>query len=286
MSVFLLAYSNRIDSATLSGGSWVSTLPLNNLKDRNQGVVARSTNDALASTKFYVDLGSVKTVRTFGAVNHSISLDGKIRVRMSETDATLATSDYDSGWLDVWPAISDSLDLDWEDDSFWSGQYSTEQLEGYNPTFIVSAPAQLAARYLLVEIDDQTNESGFIQIGRVFIGPAWQPEWNFTYGVGISIEDTSEIEEALSGAESFDERRKRRLARFNTDYLSENEAMAFAFEIKRRMGVTGEVIFQYDPSDTVHAVRRQFMGRLQSLDPITHPNLVQYVTGWEVRELL
>lgn len=286
MSNFLIAFANRTDTSTLSGGSWLSTLPLSNLKDRTQGAVARSTDDTNASTKFDVDFGAEKIVRTYALVNHNMGLDSKVRIRGSDIDVTLTATTYDSGWADVWPAVYNSLDLAWEAENFWGGQYTDEERQGFNWTYIISAPASFNARYNRVEIDDTLNPNNYVQIGRLFVGNAWQPTYNFAWGVSLAWEDPSAIEEAVSGAESYDIRTRYRVARFNTEWLSEDESMAFAYDIQRRVGTTGEVIFQYDTGDTTHSIRRQFCGRLRTLSNVEHPNLVSWSTAWEIKELL
>ena len=50
MANLLIGYQNRADAATLAGGAWTSTLPLNNLKDRQQAKVARSQAALLTFT--------------------------------------------------------------------------------------------------------------------------------------------------------------------------------------------------------------------------------------------
>lgn len=68
-------------SPSLSGGSWLAALPLANLQDRRLAKVARSTNDAQASTMFEVDLGVARAVRLVGLPVHNLSTAAKWRVR-------------------------------------------------------------------------------------------------------------------------------------------------------------------------------------------------------------
>lgn len=53
----MIGFPNRADQAVLSGGAWVPTLPLHFLQTRGIGEVARTTNTALGSTQFMIDLG-------------------------------------------------------------------------------------------------------------------------------------------------------------------------------------------------------------------------------------
>ena len=103
-----MGFPNRVDSATLSGGSWYASLPLNNLKNRTIGRVARTTNTALASTQFNIDFGRTRSTAIFGLINNNITLNGKYRLRA--TDEAAATNSL------IWPrapsnAIWSKLDV-------------------------------------------------------------------------------------------------------------------------------------------------------------------------------
>jgi hypothetical protein len=102
MANIFLAWQNRVDDGTLSGGSWLSALPLANVQNRQVQKVARSTNAAEASTKFDLDLLSAQSIGVFALVVHNISNVGKVRITASN-DATaydndLPVSDLTSGW--------------------------------------------------------------------------------------------------------------------------------------------------------------------------------------------
>jgi hypothetical protein len=78
---------NRFDAASLSGGSWEATLPLTNLQDRKLSKVARSTDDANASTKLVADLGDDYYVRAVSLHKTNLSRAGRYRIR-GKTNAT------------------------------------------------------------------------------------------------------------------------------------------------------------------------------------------------------
>lgn len=88
-----IGYPNRIDAATLSGGSWEASLPRDNLKTRYLSQVARSTDDALASTKFTADLGSDRVIRSVGLMSHNLSLAALVRVRARTAGDTMVELD-------------------------------------------------------------------------------------------------------------------------------------------------------------------------------------------------
>ena len=88
MANCFLGYPNKADVATLSGGSWSGSMPLNNLKDRQIGLKARSTDDALASTRFEADFGDVIAVNR---LNLDVRQKYAFRVKFRQGGIAVAT---------------------------------------------------------------------------------------------------------------------------------------------------------------------------------------------------
>lgn len=283
MGNVMLGFPNRIDDGALSGGSWQASLPLNNLKNRVQAKVARSTSAVLASTTFDVDLGATKIIRVLGLCNHNFSLAARVRVRASAVPS-FAALDYDSGWVDVWPRIYGTDYLDWEDERWWSGAYSDEEKAGYSWLYTAILPFNTVSRYWRVEINDTTNPAGYVQLGRVFIGSVWQPEHSMSFGHTIAWETSTSVQAALSDSEYFTVKNPLRVVHFNVDWLSENQALESVFEIQRRAGIDKEVLFIHDPDETIHQLRRRFVGRFRQLNSIEHPSVVQHGAAFEIKE--
>lgn len=285
MANAILAYGNKIDDATLSGGSWLAALPLDNLKDRRIGKVARSTSPSPGSTQFDADYGGTRLLRLVAIVNHNLSLDAEYRIRLS-IDPAFATTVADSGWLPVWPVVNPFGTITWGDPNWWTGQISQEEQEAYTSILTYILPTSVNARYMRIELSDPTNPDGYVQLGRPFTANGWQPVRNMVYGASLQWENRSEVSETLSGAEYFNERAAPRVARFELQAMTESEAMAIAFEIQRSSGITREIFYVWDPEDTVHALRRQFMGRLRQLSPIENPGPNRWRSPFEIKELL
>ena len=83
----ILAYPNRADEATLSGGDWQWNLPLTNLQNRIQAIVARSTDTAPASTQWVIDLGRARTVDVLALCSHNFSLEATVQITASDAAA-------------------------------------------------------------------------------------------------------------------------------------------------------------------------------------------------------
>jgi hypothetical protein len=285
-SQFLLGTLNRIDATTLTGGSWMGSLPLSNIKDRRLSRLARSTNALAASTMFDLDLGAPRSVGVIALVAHNLSVTATVRV-LGDDASDFATPVYDSGAVAVWPAgvIPQSL-LEWEDDNFWLGTVSQEALAGFKTPFIVLPASAQTLRYWRVSITDTSNPDGYVQIGRVYIGSAWQPDFDRSYGASLGYDDVSQVEESLSGEEFYDVRRKRRIHRFELGWLSQTEALDRVLDMQRLQGTTGEILIVPNVTDTTNRSKVSFLGRLKSLDPVPQ-HLSQYWSSqFEIQEIL
>jgi hypothetical protein len=285
MANAVLAYGNLIDGANLYSGAWQAALPLNNLKDRRLGRLARSASTALSDTRFDIDFGGTRLVRVVALVNHNLSAGALYRIQLSMVP-DFATNVVDSGWKSVWPTVYPFGALPWGAPNWWTAKYPSDQIEAYTATLVFILSRSTNARYIRVELNDTTNADGFVEAGRAFAADGWQPVRNMVYGASLAWESRTEVQEALSGAEYFNVRTPVRVARFALDAMGEAEAMANAFEIQRAMGVDDELLFIWDPTDTAHALRRQFLCRMRTLSPIENPGPDRWKAPFEVKELL
>ena len=288
MSNIFLAWQNRTDEGTLSGGSWRSTLPLTNMQNRQVQKVSRTVDTATSSTQFTIDLQSAKAIGVVALVVHNISVTGQVRITGYDTDPLYSSSPlYDSGWVNVWPwgVIPDAL-LEWEDDNFWLGTLSSQARAGYQSPYILKLASVQSLRYWKVEISDTGNADGYVQIGRLFMARGWTPSVNYAYGAALGYQDPTPVDTSLSGAEYFDMRSKFRVMNFNLEYVSDTEAYSYALELQRLAGVSGEVLVIPDPDTQTTQPVRSFVGRLRQIGAVTQPQPTAYSVNFEVKELL
>lgn len=283
----MMGFPNRVDDGSLSGGSWRAALPLVNLQTRPIAEVARSTNATNGSTKFDIDLGAAKRVQIVSLVNHNFSLDATWRLQGANV-SDFSVLLYDSGATaqPVWPGVYPTLSLDWEAPNWWSGQYTDEEKEGYTAAATHVLSAKVYARYWRIQIFDTTNAAGYVQFGRVFIGPAWQPSVNMLRGSSIGWGTDTQTQKARSGTKYFDRRTPYRVTRFTLDWLDQDEAFGAAFEIQRQAGIDKEIFWIENPDDTLQALRRQYLGTLQQLNPLIYSNPEDHTTAFEIEEVI
>ena len=282
-----MLWNNECDDATLSGGSWDATLTLANLQDRQLQLTARSTNDDLTSTIINADLGTDNPIiQSMVIVNHNLSINTSLfRIRLSD-DVTFATSDYDSGWLDVYESLFTTNNLDWEDSNFWFGKILLDDLQGYSLNLIHLMPETYSNRYVRIEFDDTANTDGYIDLGRLMLAPIQALDINMEYGANIGWIDNSLISESIGGAEYFDDRSKKRELKFTVGAMNKEESMQRMFELQRRKGTTGEIFVIPDSDDAENMFRESFLGRMTRLTPQTHQLINRYKTAFQIRELL
>lgn len=287
MANLKMLWNNECDDATLSGGSWDATLTLANLQDRQLQLTARSTNDDLTSTIINADLGSDNPIiQSMVIVNHNLSINTSLfRIRLSD-DVTFATSDYDSGWLDVYESLFTTNNLDWEDSNFWFGKILLDDLQGYSLNIIHLMPETYSNRYVRIEFDDTANTDGYIDLGRLMLAPIQALDINMEYGANIGWIDNSLVSESIGGAEYFDDRSKKRELKFTVGAMGKEESMQRMFELQRRKGTTGEIFVIPDSDDAENMFRESFLGRMTRLTPQTHQLINRYKTAFQIRELL
>lgn len=285
MANTLLAFPNRADECTLSGGSWSAGLPLNNLQTRDLKRFARSTNADSASTKFDCAFPASRSIRLACLANTNLSITAQYRVRLA-SDAGFAAVIYDSGTVDMYPAeIMPFGSVEWESPNFWSGRVSEEDLQWYPRDLIHVMPANLWGQYLRIEIFDDSNADGYVQAGRLFVGKGFQPTYNISYGRSISHSSGTESFETIGRRELFNARPLVRLDVIDMQWLSLSEGVQL-FDADRQLDVSGEVFYCFDPEDTQNIMRWSFLGRMSKLSALTSPMYSVHTKSFEIKEII
>lgn len=254
---------NRIDEATITGGSW-PTLTLANLQDRRLSRVARSADALTTSTIIDIDLSTVRALRAVALINHNLSQDANWRVTIGSSSG--GSDVYDTGWQGAWAMTFDSEMIEWAADNWWGGIADSDYLR--HP-WIICAPmiAYYSGQYVRIEIDDTTNADGYVQIGRVFVGGGFVSRYNAQVNIAEGWNDRTTITTGPSGVEFIDEQRRSRYARFSLPRL-ELEDFKRVFELQRRLGIGAEVLFLPNTYSLQEAQRRGFLGRLRELNAL------------------
>jgi hypothetical protein len=120
----------------------------------------------------------------------------------------------------------------------------------------------------------------------MFMSAVWSPSVNYSYGAGLGYTDPTPVDVSLSGAEYFDVRSKYRTFQFGFEYILATEAYAYALELQRLAGASGEVLLIPDSSDATNMPARAFVGRLVQMGPIAQTQPTAFNVSFAVKELL
>lgn len=259
----VIGFPRWTDEAVFSdgGGAYAPSYPVSNLGRLPLSKVARSASAAEADTRFLAVLGKPRPVRLIGLINHNGSLDGHFRLRLYGNATGTGTALYDTGPLRFWPPLYPPGSLEWEDDQFWSGQYSSEEIASYRATRPVLLDRLILAQSIRLEVSDPTNPDGFFQCGLFEIAHGWQVGVNFAIGAEHGFRARSQMLEALGGVKYFDRRDKPRLFNGSIDYLPRDEALSRAFELHRQTDLDQPFLWLPDPESTEHLLRQCWLAR-------------------------
>jgi hypothetical protein len=260
------------DAAVLSGGSWRSTLPLANLQDPLLAAAARSTDETVASTQLQADMGAGgRAVRVAALVRHNLRSAAQWRVRASDS-SDMSSPLYDSGWLAVWgPQWPVGL-LPLGHPNAGTRLLTDAQIDALDPPrdAVHVLPAEVLARYWRVELDDESNVDGYVQVGRLVLAPQYMPTYNFSVGAEFGFVDGTEVGESLTGVRYYDVRPKARSLSMQFTNLPDAEAVAVLRELQEELGQAGQLYVVQAQSDTVHLQRRSFLANLRQLSAVSY----------------
>lgn len=293
MGNVIMAAPNWVAGSTIAtpsidaAGSWEASLPATNVLNRFLSKVARSTDATTASTKIRINLGTSRSIRVLAIPKSNVSVFGRIRATLYSDDA-YSVQVATTGWLQYWPDVYEYGVRDWgEDDILTSFTFTAEEAADYPPTWHYVFDAIQAAQYVEIEIDDTSNEDGFIEFGRVVIAPAWQATLNPIYGqTSVGWESRTKVKFSRTGVLLSNRQPSARVAVCAFDYLPEAEAFTYPFDLSRRLDVDEEVFFITDPDDVELSLRRAFLARFRRVSPLSYSALNRHSTVIELEELL
>ncbi len=291
MANVLLAGPNYVDATyypvVLSGGDWNPALPLDNLKNPELAVVARSVDADPSSTWFDIDLGTQRLGKAFVVPFINGTRDAQYRIRSSNTAGSFAAPESDSGTLDLYPIIYPFGTVPYGSPSWWDGKMSPEEASVTRmPIIQVFGTPEPIARYWRLEIFDEGNPDGYVEMPRLMITAGWQGSDNADRGSEIGVEPLTSSTKSMSGAEVFDRRDPQRTAKVTWTYLPEDEAFASAFDLMKIAGTDQQIFFAWDPDDTAHRHRRSFLATLSRLGTVQASEYGRFAASFLVKEVM
>lgn len=284
MSKHLYLFRDRSSMATLSGGSWAGALPLNNVKDEDHGLVARSTSTALAHTKFDAVLPYPMAFREIVIGSTNTSVYARLKVT-SFADAGFTTPIVTLDWSEYAGRRTPSGVLPFGHPNWFDGMEPWQDTERKHHLRVRFA-ATTAAQYLRFEIDDVGNAAGYLDIGRLFLPDFLAPSINYGYGQnGLGLVSASDMQRTQSGRKVFRRRVAPRIWNGAIDYLPEAEAYRDVYHFLRHNGADREIFVIPDP-DSPFGDERNFFGRLVDPSPLAQVAFQQAGVGFQIEEIV
>ncbi len=285
-NIIFAGMPNHADGGTITNGSEVASLPGTNLQDRQIRKVWRTDGTvAAADTYIVINYGLAKLTGVVSLINHNVGNQGKWRIRVSN-ESDFSTTLYDSGLIDMQPTIESFGALPWGE-FHWAGKLSSAELGGITINSFHVLDSQILARYVRIDIVDEDNSDGYIEVGRLIAGAAYIPTKNIQYNWSISYEDPSPVSKSIGGQTYVDELERYRVLRFLLSDLPEDEIFTNFFDIlDRRKGIAGDLLVIPQPDKLTQLWNQAIYGRLRVLDPVINPYYGAFEKGFEIEELL
>ena len=260
MANITLAYPLTVD---LSGSNAPASMPVSNLLTKQPTEVFRILDPANGFIS--IDTGGA-SVDLIALLKHNGSTRGKVRVRASDTLADVESApDYDSGQLPI-RSHQDTFDTDDETGSLDKN------------AFVLKLSAVVTYRYWRIDIVDTVD---FLDIGRLYVAKAWQPQVNAEYGLPIGWADLSRLPRASSGQVVPLRKRKFRYAEFILAFLTENEGFEL-LTMDYLRGSTEDVLFIKDVSNIN---QYETIYGLMGLQALNHNAFQLYTKSYRIEEL-
>lgn len=249
MSNVLFLSSRWIDGATVTASSERGLLAVEHVQTYRPDQVWRATGCNAEHIAW--DFGEEQVVEAAIIVAHNLSADATIRLRLGATQGGVtAAPDYDSGFVSPWPSSGRPTDLDWP--SYFS---------------LLLAENAVGYRYGRLDIEDSTNPDGYVQIGRLFVGPAFVPAINVDINWSLGLVAPGEVVVSSFGRTFLDERGPAsRVMQLPFSAIDQNELLEELLELERYLGTTGDFAFCLDPAATDHFHRFAMQARFESLN--------------------
>jgi hypothetical protein len=278
----VISWPNYIAQASLSSpNAWVSTLPLANLRDPVFSNLAKvSATEATINAEF----ADFTQIGTIALANHNLSSNATVRVFLYY-DAAQTELIYDSGLVDVWTRVYNSLDLLWEDPSFWDGRPSNEDRAAYTTLFYTYMPQNYGVKSVKIVIDDSANPDGFLSFGRLMLSKYFSPNYNASYGLKYTPKSNTSLT-FCNGTAYAREAKQNRLVTFNLDYLSKNEAFKKIWSAMRSQDISKEVLYSEHKTRDQYSIETSIMGRFEQLSPVDQPSFSLFSNAINLIEIL
>lgn len=188
-------------------------------------------------------------------------------------------------WTDVWNDAFRFGTLPFGHPSFFDLKIDPERAVNYSFPYVKVYDDKIVGEFMEWQIDDSTNSAGTVSIGRMWISDGWEPSYTLNYGASLGVETLTEVSSGITGTDFYNEISKGRNLRGTIDLIPEDEALEFPFEIMLDSGISKQIFFVFDKTDTIHRHRRSFLATFRTLNPLEYPYPLVNGVPVEIKEV-
>lgn len=274
------------DSATLSGGDWLEELPLGNMQvPAKYHVVARSTSADPADTWFNINLGGPDNVRAIVVLGNFTTAASMTLTKFA--DAGFTTPQWTTTTLPLYPAAPFGTI------PFGAAWWYAGIRPWPNPErmahFQIVLPESTGGQFWRIEISDEVNPDGFIDIGRLFMAGdgVWIPQFNYEpENNQFGIRDNSLKSSTLAGGMRIWRRVNPRYFSFSVKHQDDANVFGPSWRLMDWAGYDREVFVIPQPSDTDHLQQRSFFARISQASPLVQAVCQRGHIAFELSEII
>lgn len=270
----LISYVNWVDrpGAGIAASPGPSTLPAANLADP---VVQRRFRASGTDCWVLVDFGAPREV-------------GVLALAQPHDAGGLDPMGEPLGHLDAADTVRHRLDLAaaGEGAALDTGTVPCRVARGYGlHVHVLAGP--VTARYWRLDLSAPSlGVPGFVDLGRVWAGPALRPANNFAFGWrDLWADATAATTVSRSGLRVRDLRHRQRRLDLAFPALTAAEARGAFKELSRTVGLRGQVLVSPDPGG-VHEPTEAILGDLAECTPIDHPDAAGFSKAFSIIQSL
>lgn len=246
-----LLYNNLVDLDTtvLTATSTAAGRPVTKLRDQIRKRVWRATASVQESVT--IDLGSAgQSIKAIAVAGHNLSVAGTIEF-LHSTDGSTYTS---LGTISISPQIPIGYGYGGYGNYGYGGVSVDVPLTGTVEALFIEG---ITSRYIRVTFRDPSNDRGYVEAGRIFVGTYWEPPNGILFGWGIELIDPTEIVKTIGGQKTNNTRNAYLRANFTLPDLSQSDAYDQLYQIIRTYQATRKDSFLallLNETDTVQDV--------------------------------
>lgn len=248
MSSLLFLYDNLLDSATLTASSEATGLTAENLKNPFRSKVWRTAGATAGTAQLVIDHGTAKAVNAIALTGYNwLSAPGTLQIEFNSADS--------------WASPAATETLTWVSGTTPGGNKGTiikllsaTQTYRYNRLSVVYAP-------------------GDWDLGRLFVGQAFEPTRTYGWGYGESVVDPSLISSSIGGQDHADEIERYRVITANGIIQTQAQWVLYQAMINS-VGTRQPIFVAFDYAG--EPVERTVYGKFSKVPAVTRPYLFEY----------